>query len=390
VSVLGRLLAVKPLQVLGKISYEVYLWHWPVICELTSSRLGLSGPELALVQVGVSLALGAGTHYFIAQPVRRWRFHGIPVGFRVAVAPAGMVAAVGVMIVATIPTAVAAPAEIVPSARHVSIVEAPRTVIGGPIRLGRRPTKADPLRIQLFGDSVMRGQAPAVEAAFDSTHVVQVVDSSFDGWGFTTDVNWRKGVPAQIAAAHAGLVVVMWSFDDGYLVAHPATYRSWMEQFTRIVLAQPGVAGLVYEEFPQLGPLDGPNSPADSAGARKRNLAVDAWNKLARAMVKIDPNRVVYLPFAGSVETVDHHFTFWLPPGDKWSTPADQWVRVRSLDSVHFCPVGAARYTNALLRDLTKMFKLPKASPDWSVGPWTKDQAIYEGPLRGCPNDHPA
>ena len=57
---LGRFLSVPPLRWIGRISYGLYLWHWPVYLTLTHTRTGLDGVALLFVRLAVSLALGDG------------------------------------------------------------------------------------------------------------------------------------------------------------------------------------------------------------------------------------------------------------------------------------------------------------------------------------------
>ncbi|MCH7838451.1 MAG: acyltransferase, partial [Chloroflexi bacterium] len=68
---LGRLLSLSPLRGLGRISYGVYLWHWPVYLVLTPVRTGWHGYGLLAVQVAVTLALAIASYYVIENPVRR-------------------------------------------------------------------------------------------------------------------------------------------------------------------------------------------------------------------------------------------------------------------------------------------------------------------------------
>ena len=68
---LGRLLSLSPLRGLGRISYGVYLWHWPVYLVLTPVRTGWHGYGLLAVQVAVTLALAIASYYAIENPVRR-------------------------------------------------------------------------------------------------------------------------------------------------------------------------------------------------------------------------------------------------------------------------------------------------------------------------------
>ena len=46
---------------------------------------------------------------------------------------------------------------------------------------------------------------------------------------------------------------------------------------------------------------------------------------------------------------------------------------MRKLDNVHLCAEGAARYAQALLTDMTALFKLAPADPAWVQGTWTGD-----------------
>ncbi len=385
-SPLGRLLALPPLVFVGQISYELYLWHWPVIVELTPARTGLGGAPLLVVRLAAMSLAAAGSFYLVDRPLRRLplaRWRRRRTAFLV---PASMALAAGVIVAGTL--------ESPPVVSHVTAVDTsgPRTpgaggIVGGPIRLAGTPTRAHPLRIVLFGDSVMRDEAGALGALLGSTGVVSVKDDGFDGWGFTTDRGWRQGVPAQIAADHAELVVAMWSFDDDYLVAHPVRYRRWLEEFVHLVLAEKGVAGLVFEQFPTLGPSPVSNPLQRATSEKANNGPIDAWNALARSMVRLDPRRVMYLPVGSAVEH-DGRFSSWLPPGNRWALPPSRWVRVRAVDGVHFCAPGAARYAAAVAADLTVTFHLPPAAPGWTAGAWTR-AAQFDTPPGNCPDDHP-
>jgi len=57
---------------LGKISYVLYLWHWPVI--FAFGRLGWQSAGAMSAALGLSLALAVATHYFVENPLRRARW----------------------------------------------------------------------------------------------------------------------------------------------------------------------------------------------------------------------------------------------------------------------------------------------------------------------------
>ncbi len=69
----ARLLALPPFVFIGRISYSLYLWHWPVIVLVRYADLS---PDSRLVQIGcvlVSVALATLSWAIIEEPVRRRR-----------------------------------------------------------------------------------------------------------------------------------------------------------------------------------------------------------------------------------------------------------------------------------------------------------------------------
>jgi peptidoglycan/LPS O-acetylase OafA/YrhL len=68
-----RLLAIAPLTFVGRISYSLYLWHWPVIAALSYGSAADLPTSTALLAVAVSLALAAASCRWIEQPVRSRR-----------------------------------------------------------------------------------------------------------------------------------------------------------------------------------------------------------------------------------------------------------------------------------------------------------------------------
>jgi peptidoglycan/LPS O-acetylase OafA/YrhL len=78
----AALLAGRGVVALGRISYSLYLVHWPVISVLTPRRLGFEGVPHALVTIVASLGVAVALHLAVEQPVRRMR----PTGARVTVA----------------------------------------------------------------------------------------------------------------------------------------------------------------------------------------------------------------------------------------------------------------------------------------------------------------
>jgi len=67
-----------PLRALGRISYGVYLLHWPIGRLLTPDRTGLGPWPLFFLQTTVSLAAATLSYHYIEMPIRRGRRIGFP------------------------------------------------------------------------------------------------------------------------------------------------------------------------------------------------------------------------------------------------------------------------------------------------------------------------
>jgi peptidoglycan/LPS O-acetylase OafA/YrhL/lysophospholipase L1-like esterase len=91
----ARVLSLAPLVALGRISYGVYLLHWPVFLWLTPSRVGLSQWPLFALRMAVTVAAAVVMFRLIETPVRR--------GARVAgrLAPRIAIPAAAVLLVST-------------------------------------------------------------------------------------------------------------------------------------------------------------------------------------------------------------------------------------------------------------------------------------------------
>jgi len=72
--VAARLLAVPPLAAVGRISYGLYLWHWPTFLLLDAERTGLDGVGLAAVRIAATAALASVSYVVVEQPIRTGRW----------------------------------------------------------------------------------------------------------------------------------------------------------------------------------------------------------------------------------------------------------------------------------------------------------------------------
>ena len=67
----ARLLAFAPLVALGRISYGVYLFHWPIFLWLSPARTGLSFAPLLALRLATTLAIALASFHFVEEPIRR-------------------------------------------------------------------------------------------------------------------------------------------------------------------------------------------------------------------------------------------------------------------------------------------------------------------------------
>ena len=66
----ARLLSVPPLPALGRISYGVYLWHWPVFIAANADRTGLDGLALFSVRCLVTVGIAGLSYVLVERPIR--------------------------------------------------------------------------------------------------------------------------------------------------------------------------------------------------------------------------------------------------------------------------------------------------------------------------------
>jgi peptidoglycan/LPS O-acetylase OafA/YrhL len=148
---LGAVLSMRPVRWVGDISYEMYLWHWPLYLVLDRNRTGLDGTGLFVFRLGVLVVLAALTHFLLGEPIRRGTFLRSPRLARASVAVAAGVAIVGASFVAAnAPPAISgdfgelAGGVRVAAARSLPPPKKPAPTVSNP---------TEPLKVMVVGDS---------------------------------------------------------------------------------------------------------------------------------------------------------------------------------------------------------------------------------------------
>ncbi len=94
-----RLLSIPPLPELGRISYGIYLWHWPVFVYLDEVRTGLSGAALLIVRCAVTILISIASYSLVERPIRERAWHS----WRPAIAAVAAAAVLATVVVGLIP-----------------------------------------------------------------------------------------------------------------------------------------------------------------------------------------------------------------------------------------------------------------------------------------------
>ncbi|MFZ0250965.1 MAG: acyltransferase family protein [Acidimicrobiales bacterium] len=152
-SVVPRVLSLAPVRYVGRISYGLYIWHWPIFIWLDHSRTGLYGYELFGFRVLVTFAVSVVSFHLIERPIRMGTF--VSQWRAWLVVPAGVGAVLVAVIAATTGTSAVAstalpggigdtgPGSTSSAASATTSTTAPPLSANGP-----------PVRVLLFGDSV--------------------------------------------------------------------------------------------------------------------------------------------------------------------------------------------------------------------------------------------
>jgi len=212
-------LSVAPVVWIGKISYGLYLWHWPVIIVMTPARIGIDGTPLNLLRVAVTLAISTASFYLIEMPIRRGVLKR---RMAIILTPAAFAVAGLAVVVGTV--GATPPPEF---AQEGTVITAgggdPSTDTSIPTA-DTVPVPGAPQRVLLVGDSVAASLLPGLEAVVNENGMAfgaAALPGCGVAGGVTTDDNgepfeWSEQCDANIASTHERVLmennpdVVVW------------------------------------------------------------------------------------------------------------------------------------------------------------------------------------
>jgi peptidoglycan/LPS O-acetylase OafA/YrhL len=338
----ARVLALAPLVWIGRISYGLYLWHWPVFQFLDAGHTGLRGPALLLARLAVTVLLSVASYVLVEEPIRHGRTLRRDGVWAPVATAAAAVTAVVVALVATVPprsgqVAVAAPL-VLPS------VSASPQALAPVNRPGRRPGALP--RIDLLGDSVSWSlghylpETPGMTVTTRSVQgcgIARLPDIRYLDVGHTNypgcttwDQRWEKGINADDPDV-AVILLDRWElmdrrFEGRYQHVGDPDYNlyltSELDLAIRIASARGATVVLLTAPYTHRAERpDGSLYPEDDPAR------VDAWNSLLYAAAAARPD---------TVKVID--LNAWVCPQGKFTWTIDG-VQVRS-DGLHFTPDG--------------------------------------------------
>ena len=169
--VVARALSWAPLRFIGRISYGMYLWHFPLDIALTGSRVGLQGTPLFLFRTAVTIAVSTLSFYGLERPIRSGR--ALSAARARVVTPVATVAVAAVVVLSTVSPG--ASAAVPPPVNSTS----PSGPTGSSIPA---PLANAPVRAVILGDSVALTLSNGLLSQESQWHV-NLVDLAILGCG---------------------------------------------------------------------------------------------------------------------------------------------------------------------------------------------------------------
>ena len=144
-SIVPRVLSLTPVRYVGRISYGLYIWHWPIFIWLDHARTGLDGYPLFALRVLVTFAVSVVSFHLIERPIRMGTF--VSQWRAWLVVPAGVGAVLVAVIAATTGTTAVASTALPGDIGTTGSSSTTTTTV-------QSATAAQPVRVLLIGDSV--------------------------------------------------------------------------------------------------------------------------------------------------------------------------------------------------------------------------------------------
>jgi len=206
----ARALSLRAVRYVGRISYGIYLWHWPLFVALDPARTHLGGLELFALRVAATLVVSVASYHLLEMPIRRGGLRRW--GARVLTpASVGATAAVIVLTTAGVPAAAGALGGVVTSAAAPEIPSdvysvPPGVSSGTATRVPAVPASTGgPIRFLLVGSSeaafMAFGLAPGAQ-----DYGVEFANDSVINCGLLLSPSLFMGQPSNMLVGFRGAI----------------------------------------------------------------------------------------------------------------------------------------------------------------------------------------
>ena len=360
-SLLAAVLSLRPLTYIGRISYGLYLYHWPLFLALDHDHTGLSGSALLTVRLAATFVAAALSFHYIEDPIRRGQFaqtwRGLVFALGGAVATAAVVAAATAPVAyAGIPAALSRGTTGLSASQHQSLANA-------------QAFHVDPVRFILFGDSVALTTNLGLEINAIRSYGVKVYDGGVLGCDLDLATSrlggvvypgnpavncgtWQKGWSKDIAEIHPevdGLLIGRFELADHlyhgrwmHLGEPEWDHHLELELEQAVTLLSAGGARVVLYTFPYIDPpLEQPNGTIYPENDPAR---VDDWNRLLRQVAANHPKTVTLV-----------NLNQILDPHGRYTTTVDGVLVRQPDDGIHITREGGEWLQSRLLPEIGEL-----------------------------------
>ncbi len=348
-SVLARGLSLGALVFIGRISYGLYLYHWPLFLLIDHAHTGLSGAGLLAVRMVATFAVATISFLVVEEPIRNGKLFRGRKGLW-AVAAATLVTAVVVVVATVVPSTGA-----VPVRRGGGLSASDRRSLAA---TGAFTT--DPIRFLIVGDSVALTLGVGLGVDSVGRYGIRILDGGILGCdldnvpvrlsgnvGPATPgcADWRARWRAGVLALHpdvVGMLIGRWEVSDHLYqgrwvhVGDPAWDAHLIDEMNQAVeVLSVGGAHVVFFTMPYV------DSPAEAANGtpfvENDPARITAFNRLVTTVAARHKGKVTLVDLNRLADPAGHYVS------------AIDGVTVRSTDGIHFTKEGAAWFQPAIL-----------------------------------------
>jgi hypothetical protein len=352
---LGALARTPLLTGAGRVSYGLYVYHWPVFVALDPSHTGLHGLALACARLGVTVGLALASYHWLELPIRHGpRPSAVRLGAALPVALTGLIA--GAIAV----SGLAGTREIAPTARHPLVLAPASSGGASPVPAETRVPSLS--KVLFMGDSLVQQAYPTLADRLNREGVDSRVVGGNGQSLMTHGGAWLSDLQTAVSSFDPDVVVLesccgQFRFDppmtgaDGHPLAPTSAefLQAWSDLASHASRVAGGRGALVVWILGPPTHTNGWYGPIDGQ--------IAGINGVYREVAACGPRTA----------TID-----WGQVGGPGGTYADvlpdaagQPVQVRQSDGFHFTPAGI---------DALATLTLPSIASAWAAGgragPW--------------------